>query len=375
MIILYISKILGKPWAGPTYSVPKQICYQSLLDNVFWYNLVDDAHEIGTDVRREWKKLPCYHDLTDFKTKEIFKLPEPFNKPDLIVLEQGYPFAFESVRKEITKRKIPYIIVPRGELTKDAQNKKRIKKCLGNLFIRWRSFTKKALAIQYLSKNESDTSGRKWNDQSIIIPNGVVLPTNLKKEFSSSGNITLTFIGRIEVFHKGLDLLLDAFSIIKSELLEKRCRLNIYGPQKSEDVKHLNELIIKYGLDSFVFLYDGVYGDAKSNVYEQTDVFILTSRFEGQPTALLEALSFGVPCFVTKGTNMGQDVESYDAGWCAKNSVESIKNTLLLMINQASLFKKKGTNARLLATKYSWNSVAERSHKIYFDLLNEKKHK
>lgn len=47
MNILYISKLDGRPWMGPTYSVPNQVKAQSKYDNVFWYNLSNYGEEEG----------------------------------------------------------------------------------------------------------------------------------------------------------------------------------------------------------------------------------------------------------------------------------------------------------------------------------------
>ena len=38
MNILFISHLCGSSFAGPTYSVPKQIEAQATVDNIFWYN-------------------------------------------------------------------------------------------------------------------------------------------------------------------------------------------------------------------------------------------------------------------------------------------------------------------------------------------------
>ena len=82
MNILYISVLDGGEWNGPTYSIPKQISYQSEIDNVFWYNLVDAGEK--------WRDYQFFHDITEYPSKRISDLPKPFDSPDLIVFEQFY---------------------------------------------------------------------------------------------------------------------------------------------------------------------------------------------------------------------------------------------------------------------------------------------
>ena len=77
---------------------------------------------------------------------------------------------------------------------------------------------------------------------------------------------------------------------------------------------------------------------------------------------LVEALSYGVPCLVTKGTNMADDIKACDAGWIAENSSESISEAIHNMLNENDLFMKKSNHAYELAQKYSWLSIAEKSH-------------
>ena len=126
MNILYLSHLSGASYAGPTYSVPKQIEAQSKIDNVFWYNATRGGKE-------EWKSLPFYHDLTEYPKESIFSLPEPFNHPDIIVVELFYNMAKSNLRRELVTGNIPYVIIPRGELTKQAQKRKALKKTIANI--------------------------------------------------------------------------------------------------------------------------------------------------------------------------------------------------------------------------------------------------
>lgn len=359
MNILYLSKLSGNPWAGPTYSVPEQIYAQSFFDNVFWLNL--NHNKIDAWCKEE----NFFHNLGS-GFSDIAKLPAPFNKPDLAVVEQMYAYPFSKVIMELQHKEIPYIIVPRGELCESSQKKKKFKKFVGN-FIWFNKMIDRALAIEYLSENEY-ISSKKWvNKKHIIIPNGIHLPDQSEHLFSSD-KIRATFIGRIDVYHKGIDLLLNAVSQIQELLRTSNFCLKLYGPAKNDDETFINDFIKEKSIQDIVFLNKGVYEREKRNVLENTDLFVLTSRMEGLPMAVLEALSYGIPCLVTKGTNMAEEIKSENAGWIAETDVESIKEAFLDLLLCPD-FTKKSNCAYKLAKKYSWSSIAALTHDQYERLM------
>lgn len=368
MNILYISKLDGRPWAGPTYSIPKQIEAQSKYDNVFWYNIVDEPRPEGINNYAVWKKLSYFHDLTDFPNKKITDLPKPFSTPDLIVVEQGYTYAKEKIRKEIIDGTIPYIVVPRGELTDGAQNKKRLKKIIGNFLLNWPKFIGRAKAIQCLTVEEERNTAKKWNANRIVIPNGTVIPRKMEKNFQHDG-IKCVSIGRLEPYQKGLDLLVEACAVVQNELRDNGVTIDLYGSDMENKATMVKKLIVDKNLSDIIFMHDGVFGVDKENVLRQADVFLIPSRFEGQPTAMLEALAYGLPCLATTGSNMRKEVEESNSGWGADNTVDGIVKALKRMMDEKNIFAEKSENAYSLATKYSWDKIAEESHRIYKELL------
>lgn len=365
MNILYVTCLDGRPWAGPTYSVPKQIEAQFYFDNVFWYNLKDVGEKDW--VIWDWKKLPYYHDVSDFPNQKLSSLPYPFNKPDLIIIEQFYDFVFSKLIYEIVTSGIPYIVVPRGELTRSAQSIKSFKKQIAN-FCFFNKFAKNAIAIQYLTEQEYTDSSDKWNKNHIIIPNGSDSPTNRKVTFSIDG-INIVSIGRLDPFHKGLDLMIEACNLLRNQLSNVNCKITIYGPDRLNKKGELENIVKSKKLDDIIAFKTGLYGEEKIPVLLDADIFIMTSRFEGHPTALLEALSYGIPCVVTTGTNMAKEIYDSDAGWIAENDSNSIASALEHAILEKDKYSIKSKNALILAKNYEWDSIAYKSHRIYERLL------
>lgn len=361
MNILFISKLDGRSWAGPTYSVPNQVHAQSEYDNVLWYNLYTRNHPEW--VSSEWENLPYYCDLIDYPNAKISELPPPFNKPDLIVVEQFYCYAKTSIPRQLKKGNIPYIIIPRGELTKAAQKRKSLKKTIFN-FLYYKKFAFNAASIQYLTKQEMEDSGDKWNDRALIVPNGVKLPEVTKEEFSTD-SVNAVVIGRIEPYQKGLDLLIDACEGCKKRMIDAGMTIRIYGPDRVGRLAEMKKMLYEKKLEDIISFHDAVYDDDKIQVLLKTDVFIIPSRFEGHPTALIEALSYGIPALVTTGANMREEIEEYNAGWGADVTVESIQKAILKIIDESGEFQKRGKNARNLAKKYAWNGLAKVSHDKY----------
>jgi glycosyltransferase involved in cell wall biosynthesis len=336
------------------WSVPASVDAQSKIDNVLWVEMSDARMD-------HWTKVGAYHNYKEFPGKGLNRFPAPFSRPDVVIFEGFYFLNDFFLSRELKKKKIPYIIIPRGSLTYIAiHNKSHFKKKIAN-FLFFRKFVKDAAAVQFLTQNECDTSLCNFPISNyFIIPNGVIIPPVEKKEFGEKG-IRGAFIGRLDIVHKGLDLLLESLSEIKDELRSIDFSLAIYGPE-SFDYKSILKLIHVKELDDFVSLKGVISGEEKRKALLSTDIFIMTSRFEGHPMGLIEALSYGVPCLITQGTNMKSEVDQYQAGWTCENSVESIKAALMKFVSERRLLPDKGKKARALSEKYGWHKLADDFH-------------
>lgn len=363
MNILYVTYLFGKKWTGPNYSVPSQIYAQSKYDNVFWYN----ANNLFKEEKKG--KIKC-NDIDDYSNLNINEFPKPFNNPDLVVFEGLYFYPFCKIAKECSRRKIPYIIIPRSSLTNFAQKSKLIKKKVGNFFF-FNRFIKNAAAIQYLTIKEFIDSGDKWNKRHIIIPNGIE-PKHKVKQFNQVNSLKGVFIGRPDIYQKGIDILLEACAYLKDDLLNNGCTIQIYGPEIANNKRKIQNMIDENGLSQIVIQKNGIFDGEKEEVLLNSDFFILTSRFEGHPMGLIEALSYGLPCLVTEGTNMANEIEVADAGWTSEISVNSLVNTFKSLLSESGRFTEKGQNALGLSQKYNWDTLAKVSHDKYQELLNYK---
>lgn len=364
MIILHIAPLKFNKSSGLTYAVPPLISYQSKNEDIKVALLLTST--------KLYDSLDKF-DFTIFKFSEeeigydLCKLPEPFNLPDLVVFHSTYIMSHFKIARQLVKRKIPYIITPHGGMTNGAQSVKKLKKMLVNLLY-FNKVVRSAIAIHCLSKVEADETKR-WNKDTFIVGNGMSLPDKIDK-LRDNGLVKITFIGRLEIYIKGLDLLLAAISLASESIRKFNCEINIYGPDRFDSKSILEKQIYDYNISDIVKVDEPVYDDEKIKVLNQTDVFVLTSRFEGHPMGVLEAMAYGIPCLLTPGTSISKEVKEANAGWEVEATAESIAYGIEALLNERDIISIKGQNARKLVNdRYSWKRASKDTINYYESLL------
>jgi glycosyltransferase involved in cell wall biosynthesis len=129
----------------------------------------------------------------------------------------------------------------------------------------------------------------------ITIPNPVITPLVAANRDPSERPIRIASVGRL-VSEKSYEHLIDALALLKDVQVEWTCQLIGEGPLMGE----LQERCQSRGLGSRVE-FTGWVKDIREAL-QQSDIFVLTSSAEGQPNALLEAMSESIPCITTDFT-------------------------------------------------------------------------
>ncbi|MDR3541186.1 MAG: glycosyltransferase [Desulfosporosinus sp.] len=134
----------------------------------------------------------------------------------------------------------------------------------------------------------------KTQKKSAVIPNGVFADTMPRRVplLRERRQQTICSTGRLES-GKGFDTLIKAFAIFHEILPDYT--LHIYGEGTQQ--LQLEQLIAAKGLQNHAFL-EGYATDVPAILCSHT-MFAFTSRHEGMPNGLIEALACGLPCVVT----------------------------------------------------------------------------
>ncbi len=115
-------------------------------------------------------------------------------------------------------------------------------------------------------------------------------PLTLKPgQLSKGSSHHFLAIGRFSYKHKGFDLLIEAFHLFAQN--NKDWKLDIVGEGNMEF--ELKKLINAFHLEKRIFIHP--FTNRIQDYYSKAQIYVLSSRWEGMPLVLVEAMSHGLP--------------------------------------------------------------------------------
>jgi len=184
----------------------------------------------------------------------------------------------------------------------------------------------------------SEETLRKYEVDGYVIPNGINFLIDAKD--IKIGDYIL-YLGRIEFYNKGLDLLLDANLGLKTIIVGK-----------GKDERLLKGLKREYQFLGFVD------EKMKRSLIENSRFLVMPSRYEGQGIVALEAAAMGKPVVVSDIPELRYVVENgFGISFRSKN-VDDLKEKIENLWKDESLILEMGKRGVEFARSYTWDEMA-----------------
>jgi GalNAc-alpha-(1->4)-GalNAc-alpha-(1->3)-diNAcBac-PP-undecaprenol alpha-1,4-N-acetyl-D-galactosaminyltransferase len=205
--------------------------------------------------------------------------------------------------------------------------------------------------------------------RSKIIPNPVIAPVIVPENCSLDSHSkslkdakTLIAMGRLST-EKGFDLLLKAFVKVVSSCPD--WKLIVWG--EGDQRKKLEDLSEELGLKEKVS-FPGITHKPYEKMKE-SDLFVLSSQFEGFPNVLCEAMACGLPvvsfnCPSGPGTIIR---DGYDGILVPPGDVEELAVTLVKVMNNTDLRESLSKNAGEIIHRFSVDKVVRMWEELFFE--------
>lgn len=159
-------------------------------------------------------------------------------------------------------------------------------------------------------------------------------------------------VGRLHP-QKNHKLLIDAFKIFHN--IHPEYMLTIYGKGELED--ETRDYIKTQNLEKCVEL-----AGEKQNVKDlivDAKAFVLTSRYEGMPNALIEAMCLGIPCVSTKVSGAVDLITHKINGLLVDDNPNDVSNAISAIIDDELSSKKMGIAGAKIYSQLNVNAISK----------------
>lgn len=187
--------------------------------------------------------------------------------------------------------------------------------------------------------------------KSVVIPNPVVnTHSEISHDYCNSKK-EIVSVGRFEIIQKRQDILLKAGKIVFEKYPDYKIVFWGDGP----DQYRVKELTKELGIDSKV-----IFGGVTDSVLEkvnQSEIFVLSSDYEGIPNVLIEAMSIGMPCVATDCSPGGARMLLEDGKvgkLVERGNYEQLAKEIIYFIENREKEKKYGMYAKKSIARFSY---------------------
>ncbi len=178
-------------------------------------------------------------------------------------------------------------------------------------------------------------------------------------ELENKQSLQLLSVGSLEHYYKGPDILLGALKKLNESGLE----VNLTWVGAGIKLNEIKMLAKELGLSDYVNFVGFCDFNEIKEWHRKSDVFVLASRQEGLPRAMIEAMANSMCCV---GTNVGGVSELISSSLIAKpNDVDDLTSRLLYVLEDYSVRNTQSDLNFKQAQKYNNSLLQKRRNEFY----------
>lgn len=221
-------------------------------------------------------------------------------------------------------------------------------------------FSNEIIAI---SDNIAADIKNKFNREATVLPNGIEAPIITKKEenlkkYCLKKKKFILAVGRF-VPEKGFHDLIDAFN--RGDFRD--IKLVIAGDSDHEDT-YSHDLKIKASKCDNIVLTGFITEKPLHELYSHAGLFVLPSYYEGLPIALLEAMSYGLPC-IASDIPANRNVQIGEGRFFKAGDIGSILDKINEYMNRRWDEDDRRNQRNMIYKIYNWRRIAEDTLLLY----------
>lgn len=269
----------------------------------------------------------------------------------------------------LKRKKIKYVISPHGGFAPNSLTNSRWKKLVFRVLFQnyINRGASKFIALSAGEKADIESYGIESGDIAII-PNGLRIQTFIPPSGRpcSEFNVSICYLGRLDYWNKGLNILAAAFAKLPSKYHDKQLILELIGPDWDGGLSKLRQDFLSTKTIGRVNFHGPLFGERKHEVMIGSDVFVLPSRNEGMPVSVLEAMGLGLPVVVSRETNI--PVDAYEAGAClfVNLDADSLAQSLDVLLSDKTRRERMAISAQKYAvTSFSLSKIIDDYKGVY----------
>lgn len=291
------------------------------------------------------------------------------SKDSLFILTGMFHRSVYAMSRLLKQQKIAYIVAPLDPYHPSIFQK--------NAYLKWpywylleRRLLQQAVAIQLLDRRHGAWLERLGLHKPLLAtPCGFFLedvPAAATLNFEPHTPTKIFFLGRLDTYNKGLDLLLAAFAEVKEPA---DLRLVIQGPDWG-DRPTLQAQAVQLGINDRVRFLEPDYNASPSDLMANYDIFCIPSRFEGFSQSALEAMLAGRVLLISEIAGIVPHVQASQSGVVVRPEVAAIQAGLAELLQRRSEWQSMGLRGREYVLNHlSWSEIASAALKDYKQLV------